>query len=66
MVAGGLHLVTTDAAEVSRMTKALRDAWKVARIAPGHCTGERAFLALREAFGNAFTFAGIGAVFDVN
>lgn len=66
MVAGGLHLVTTDDSEIARIAQALRDAWKVARIAPGHCTGERGFLALREVFGGRYAFAGIGAMLDIS
>jgi 7,8-dihydropterin-6-yl-methyl-4-(beta-D-ribofuranosyl)aminobenzene 5'-phosphate synthase len=40
----------------------LRDTWKVAFIAPGHCTGEPTFVALREAFGNRYLYAGLGTV----
>lgn len=57
---GGLHLVLTKEPEVRRIAKALHDDWKVDRIAPGHCTGEPAFEALSEIFGDRYVFAGLG------
>ena len=57
---GGLHLVLTKEPEIQRIAKALREDWKVQRIAPGHCTGEPAFLALSEAFTGKYLFAGLG------
>jgi len=57
---GGLHLVLTKEPELQRITKALREKWKVEHIAPGHCTGEPAFLALSEAFAGKYVFAGLG------
>jgi len=57
---GGLHLVLTKEPEVRRVAKALHDDWKVDRIAPGHCTGEPAFEALSEIFGDRYVFAGLG------
>ena len=65
LVAGGLHLVTTPDAEIDRLTAALRDEWKVRRIAPGHCTGEVAFAALRRVYGGRYTFAGVGTVISL-
>jgi 7,8-dihydropterin-6-yl-methyl-4-(beta-D-ribofuranosyl)aminobenzene 5'-phosphate synthase len=59
-IAGGFHLVTADDPAVARVVTALRDAWKVDWIAPGHCTGEPAFAALREAFGPRYLYAGLG------
>jgi 7,8-dihydropterin-6-yl-methyl-4-(beta-D-ribofuranosyl)aminobenzene 5'-phosphate synthase len=57
---GGLHLVLAKEDEVRRIAGALRDDWRVAAIAPGHCTGEPAFAALAEAFGERYLFAGLG------
>lgn len=34
----------------------------MAYIAPGHCTGEPTFVALRDAFGNRYLYAGLGTV----
>ena len=39
---------------------ALRDKYKVAYIAPGHCTGEPAFAALEKAFARRYLYAGLG------
>ena len=39
---------------------ALRDTFKVTYVAPGHCTGEAAFAALRKAFGDRYLYAGLG------
>lgn len=57
---GGLHLVLTEEAEILRIASALRDQWQVKRMAPGHCTGEPAFAALKDAFGDRYIFAGLG------
>jgi 7,8-dihydropterin-6-yl-methyl-4-(beta-D-ribofuranosyl)aminobenzene 5'-phosphate synthase len=57
---GGLHLVLTNESEIQRVVDALRDKWNVERIAPGHCTGEIAFAAIRESFGERCVFAGVG------
>jgi len=59
-IAGGLHLVLAEEPEVRRVAQALRDEWQVQTVAPGHCTGEPAFLALSEAFGNRYLYAGLG------
>jgi 7,8-dihydropterin-6-yl-methyl-4-(beta-D-ribofuranosyl)aminobenzene 5'-phosphate synthase len=61
VVVGGLHLVTADDAVVAQAVASLHDTWKVDSIAPGHCTGEPAFTALRKAFGNHYVYAGLGS-----
>jgi 7,8-dihydropterin-6-yl-methyl-4-(beta-D-ribofuranosyl)aminobenzene 5'-phosphate synthase len=43
----------------------LKDKWKVDQIAPGHCTGEPAFLALKQAFGERYLYAGLGTVLEL-
>jgi hypothetical protein len=35
-------------------------AFKVENIAPGHCTGEPTFAALKQAFGGRYIYAGVG------
>ena len=65
MIVGGLHLVTTPDSEIARVAAALHDRWHVDRIAPGHCTGEPAFLALRRTFDAAYVYAGLGTAIDV-
>ena len=62
MIAGGFHLVVAQDDAIAKVTSALHDTWKVAYIAPGHCTGEPTFVALREAFGNRYLYAGLGTV----
>jgi 7,8-dihydropterin-6-yl-methyl-4-(beta-D-ribofuranosyl)aminobenzene 5'-phosphate synthase len=58
---GGLHLVATPDAEIARLTTALRDHWRLDRVAPGHCTGEPGFAALARAFGDRYVYAGLGS-----
>jgi 7,8-dihydropterin-6-yl-methyl-4-(beta-D-ribofuranosyl)aminobenzene 5'-phosphate synthase len=62
LIFGGLHLVTTPDPEVERITTALNEKWKVDLIAPGHCTGEPAFAALKKAFGERYLYAGLGTI----
>lgn len=57
---GGLHLVLTKEPEIRRIANALHDEWRVDQIAPGHCTGEPAFLVLTEVFGEKYVYAGLG------
>lgn len=60
LLVGGLHLVTAGDPEVRRVAQALRHEWKMEQVAPGHCTGEQTFSALREVFGAGYLFAGVG------
>ena len=60
-IVGGLHLVITSDAEIDRIITALHDHFKVDFVAPGHCTGEPAFAALRKAFGDHNVYAGLGS-----
>jgi 7,8-dihydropterin-6-yl-methyl-4-(beta-D-ribofuranosyl)aminobenzene 5'-phosphate synthase len=62
LVAGGFHLVVAADNDIAKIATSLRDTWNVERIAPGHCTGEPAFAALREAFGKRYVYAGVGTV----
>jgi 7,8-dihydropterin-6-yl-methyl-4-(beta-D-ribofuranosyl)aminobenzene 5'-phosphate synthase len=61
LVAGGFHMVVAKDAEIEKVTTSLHDTWKVDYLAPGHCTGEPAFLALRRAFGDRYIYAGLGS-----
>lgn len=65
MVVGGLHLVKAPDADIDRLANALRDTWKLDRIAPGHCTGEPAFARLSQVFGEAYDYAGLGSVLEI-
>jgi 7,8-dihydropterin-6-yl-methyl-4-(beta-D-ribofuranosyl)aminobenzene 5'-phosphate synthase len=65
LVIGGLHLVTANDSEISEVTASLHDTWKVAYVAPGHCTGEPAFAALKRAFGDQYLYAGLGTQLNI-
>ena len=60
LVIGGTHLLPAKDEEIQRIATALRDTWKVAWIAPVHCTGEPAFAILKQAFGDRYIYAGLG------
>jgi 7,8-dihydropterin-6-yl-methyl-4-(beta-D-ribofuranosyl)aminobenzene 5'-phosphate synthase len=64
-VFGGFHLVDQPDAEVTRMTMSFRDKWKIARMAPGHCTGEFAFSEVSRLFGPRMDKAGLGSVIEL-
>ncbi len=64
-VLGGLHLVTATDEAIAGIATSLRDKWKIENIAPGHCTGEPTFAALRESFGERYVYAGAGTEIDV-
>ena len=66
IVFGGLHLVQTPIPEIDRLAEALKNKWKIDEIAPGHCTGEAAFLRLQKAFGENYLYAGLGTQITVN
>ena len=60
VLAGGLHLVVAPDDEIAKIVTALHDTYKVEYIAPGHCTGEPTFTALKKAFGEHYLYAGLG------
>jgi 7,8-dihydropterin-6-yl-methyl-4-(beta-D-ribofuranosyl)aminobenzene 5'-phosphate synthase len=60
LIAGGFHLVVAPDDVVMKVTTALKDRFKVEYIAPGHCTGEPTFGALKKAFGDKYLYAGLG------
>ena len=62
LLAGGFHWLTTSAADVRRMVQSLRETFRVASVAPGHCTGEAAFKELQRAYGRDYVYAGAGTV----
>jgi len=59
-IAGGFHLVVAPDADIEKIVTALHDRFKVEYVAPGHCTGEPAFTALKRAFGDRYVYAGLG------
>ena len=62
LVVGGFHLVTSSDPDIQKIVVALHDRFQVEYIAPGHCTGEPAFTALRKVFGDHYVYAGLGTV----
>lgn len=60
LVAGGFHLVVASDDVIAKVVVALKDRFKVESIAPGHCTGEPTFAALKKAFGDKYLYAGLG------
>jgi 7,8-dihydropterin-6-yl-methyl-4-(beta-D-ribofuranosyl)aminobenzene 5'-phosphate synthase len=60
LVIGGLHLVAAADPDIGEVITRLRDTWKVDYVAPGHCTGEPAFAALKKAFEDRYLYAGLG------
>ena len=63
LIAGGFHLVAASDDAISKIVAALKDTFKVEMIAPGHCTGEPTFAALKQAFGDHYIYAGLGTSF---
>jgi 7,8-dihydropterin-6-yl-methyl-4-(beta-D-ribofuranosyl)aminobenzene 5'-phosphate synthase len=65
VIAGGFHLVAAQDDAIARVAAALVDTYKVDFIAPGHCTGEPTFAALKKAFGDRYLYAGLGTTIDL-
>ena len=61
VVVGGFHLVTANDADIQKVVTSLNDVFKVGFVAPGHCTGEPTFSALKKAFGYRYLYAGLGS-----
>src|SRR6476660_1842263 len=66
LVAGGFHLVVSKDDEIEKTVSGLLETYKVAYVAPGHCTGEPTFAALRKAFGVRYLYAGLGTTLALN
>jgi 7,8-dihydropterin-6-yl-methyl-4-(beta-D-ribofuranosyl)aminobenzene 5'-phosphate synthase len=62
MVFGGFHLPAAADGEVARIAAVLHDRYRVARLAPGHCTGEPAFHRFQRVWGGGYAYAGVGSV----
>jgi 7,8-dihydropterin-6-yl-methyl-4-(beta-D-ribofuranosyl)aminobenzene 5'-phosphate synthase len=60
LIAGGFHLVVAPDEVIAKAVSALKDTFKVENIAPGHCTGEPTFAALKKAYGDRYLYAGVG------
>ena len=66
LIVGGFHLVVSPDPEIAQIVSTLRDTYKVDYIAPGHCTGEPAFTAFKNAFGDRYLYAGLGETVSLN
>lgn len=64
-IAGGFHLVVAKDPDIDKIVATLHDTYKVDYVAPGHCTGEVTFTALKKAFGEHYLYAGLGTTFRV-
>ena len=60
LIVGGFHLVVSKDPDIEKIVTSLRDTYKVEYVAPGHCTGEPTFTALKKAFGDRYLYAGLG------
>jgi len=65
IVLGGLHLVAAPDSIVGPLVQRLHDQWRIAQVAPGHCTGEPAFAALLRKYGPDYLYAGVGERLDL-
>lgn len=61
LIAGGFHHVTADDAAIAALGRLLHDQYRVAYLAPGHCTGEPTFSALAQVYGERYLYAGLGS-----
>jgi 7,8-dihydropterin-6-yl-methyl-4-(beta-D-ribofuranosyl)aminobenzene 5'-phosphate synthase len=61
LIAGGFHYVVAQDDAIARLVTALKDTFKVENVAPGHCTGEPVFAALKQAFADRYIYAGVGS-----
>ncbi len=66
LVAGGFHLVVARNEEIETIVSRLHDKWSVDYVAPGHCTGEPTFVALKRAFDEHYLYAGLGTTIAVD
>src|SRR6516162_2168704 len=60
LIAGGFHLVIAPDDVIATVVASLKNTFNVEYIAPGHCTGEPTFAALKQAFGDRYIYAGVG------
>ena len=61
LLLGGMHLLPAKDDQIKEIATFLHDDAKVDYIVPAHCTGEPAFVVLKEVFGDKDVYAGLGA-----
>lgn len=64
MVIGGFHLIGTSITRIHGIIQELKDLG-VEKVAPSHCTGERAIGIFKESWGKDFVEGGCGAVISL-
>ena len=57
---GGLHLASAPDSLLGPLVQRLHDEWRIAQLAPGHCTGEPAFAAFKREYAEDYLYAGLG------
>ncbi len=60
MLFGGLHLVQDTREQIEATLNVLANQYYLQKIAVGHCTGELAFLMIKQKWGNKDIYAGLG------
>jgi 7,8-dihydropterin-6-yl-methyl-4-(beta-D-ribofuranosyl)aminobenzene 5'-phosphate synthase len=65
LITGGLHLVVAGDQDIEKVVAVLHDNLKVEYMAPGHCTGEPAFAALKKVYGDRDLYAGVGTTLTI-
>jgi hypothetical protein len=48
--------------EIEKVVSSSHDKWGMEYVAPGHCTGEPTFVALKRALGDRYLYAGLGTI----
>jgi len=64
LVMGGFHLGGMSAVQIGEIIRMLQDIG-VKKVAPSHCTGEKAMALFREAWGDNFLEGGAGAIIEL-
>ena len=64
LLIGGFHLLPFDRKQTTSICEMIKNDLKVARVAPGHCTGHLAFKTLRDQYKENFIYAGLGEKID--
>jgi len=64
LVMGGFHLAGMSNAQVRETISALKELG-VKKVAPSHCTGEKAIAFFKEAWGDNFLEGGVGAIIEM-
>ncbi len=61
---GGLHLLQTSDQNITKIAQKLKNSY-LKKIAPCHCTGDKALTILKENFSDDFLINGVGAKFNL-